>query len=82
MRLTLKLLMKHKLYEGLIKCDFYGDIIPYLGHIISVIGISKDPERNEAIWSCLASRKLIDVIYFVGLVGYCRKFTEGSLVDK
>ena len=33
-RLTLKFLRKHKLHEGLRKCDFYEDIIYYLGHII------------------------------------------------
>ena len=33
--LTLKLLREHKLYAKLSKCDFYKDIIHYLGHIIS-----------------------------------------------
>ena len=44
-RLTLKLLRKHNLYAGLRKCDFYEDIIHYLGHIISDRGISGDPKR-------------------------------------
>ena len=43
LRMTFKLLRKHKLYASLSKCDFYKDIIHYLGHIISYRGISRDP---------------------------------------
>ena len=46
LRLTLKLLEKHKSYAGLRKCDFYEDGIHHLGHIILEKGISGDPEKN------------------------------------
>ena len=82
LRLTLKLLRKHKLYVGLSKCDLYKDRIHYLGHIISNRGIFGDPERIEAMMSRPGSRKLIDVIYFMGLVGYYRNSTEGSSARK
>ena len=49
MRLTLKFLREHQLYANLIKCDFYKDMICYLGHIISEEGISVDPDKIEAI---------------------------------
>ena len=35
LRLTLQFLREHKLYAKLSKCDFYKDMIHYLGHIIS-----------------------------------------------
>ena len=35
LRLTLQLLRENRLYAKLSKCDFYGDKIQYLGHIIS-----------------------------------------------
>ena len=76
LRLTLKLLRKHKLYVGLSNYDFYEYIIRNLGHIISNKGISIDTEKIEAMMNWPAPRKLIDVIYFVGLVGYCRNITE------
>ena len=82
LRVTLKLLKKHKLYAGLSKCDFYKDIIHFFGHIISDRVISGDPERIGAMMSQLASRKLKDVRSFVGLVGYCRKFIEEDFVGK
>ena len=75
LRLTLKLLRKHKLYAGLRKCEFYEDRINYLGHIISDRGISGDPKRIEAQMSWPASRNLTNVRSFVGLTMYCRKFT-------
>ena len=37
LRLTSKLLRKHKLYACLRKCDFYEDRIHHLGHIIADI---------------------------------------------
>ena len=63
LRLTLKLLRKHKLYAGLRNYDFYEDRIHYLGHIISGKGIFVDPEKIEAVMSWPTPRKLTDVGY-------------------
>ena len=76
LRLTLKLLRKHKMYAVLSNYDFYEDRIHHLGHIISDRGISVDPEGIEAIMIWPTPRKLTNVRSFVGLAGYCRKFTE------
>ena len=82
LRLTLKFPRKHKLYVGLSKCDFYKDIIHYLGHIISDKGISGDPKNIEAMMSWPALRKLIDIRSFEGLAGYCRKLTKEDSAGK
>ena len=82
LRMTLKFLMKHKLYASFRKCDFYEDRIHRLGCIISDKGISGDPKKIEAMMSCPAPRKLYDAIYFVGLAGHCRKFNEGYSAGK
>ena len=81
-RMTLKLLRTHKLYVGLRKCDFYKDRIHYLGHIILDKGISGDPEKIEAMMSWPTPRELTYVISFVGLAGYCRKFTKENSIGK
>ena len=65
------------MFANLRKCDFYKDRIHYLSHIISDEGISIDPEKIEAIMNWLIPRNVIDVRYFMGLVGYYRRFTEG-----
>ena len=77
LRLTLKLLRKHKLYVGLRKCDFYKYRIHYLGHIISDEGIYVDPEKIEAIMNWPTPRNVTDVISFMVLAGYYRRFIEG-----
>ena len=53
-----------------------------MGQIISDKGIFVDPENIEAMRSWPAPRKLTDVRYFVGIVGYCKRFTEGYSVGK
>ena len=64
------------------RCDFYEDIIHYLGHIILDKGISVDPKNIEDLMSWPAPRKMTDVRSFVGLAGNCRKFTEGYSAGK
>ena len=82
LRLILELLRKHQLYAKLSNYDFYEDRIDYLGHNISYKGISIDPKKIEAIMSWLSPRKLTYLRSFVGLVGYCRRFTNGYFVGK
>ena len=76
-RLTLNLLREHKLYTKLSKCDFYKDRIHYLGHTISDEGISMDPDKIEDIMNWPTPRNVIDVISFMELAGYYRRFIEG-----
>ena len=68
LRLKLQLLREHQLYAKLSKCDFYRDIIQYLGHIILEEGISVDPEKIEAIKNCSTPKNVIEVRSFMGLV--------------
>ena len=75
LRLNLKWLRKHKLYARLSNDDFYEDGIHYLGHIILDKGIYVDLENIEAMIICPTPRNLTDLRYFVGLEGYCRRFT-------
>ena len=70
------------MYVGLSNYDFYEDRIHHLGHIISDKGISGDPEKIEAMMSWPASRKLTNVISFMGLAGYCRKLTKEDSAGK
>ena len=53
------------------------DIIYYLGHIISEEGISVDPKKIEAIKNWTTPKNVTEVRYFMGLVGYYRRFIEG-----
>jgi hypothetical protein len=50
--MVIKVLRKHNLYAKLSKCIFYQNNIHYLGHIISVDGITIYPEKIETIKGC------------------------------
>ena len=53
-----------------------------MGYTISKKGILVDPENLEAMMSWPAPRKLTCLQSFVGLAGYCRKFTEEDSAGK
>jgi hypothetical protein len=77
MRMVLQVIREHQLYAKLRKCSFYQEHIDYLGHIISKDGIVVDPEKIEAIREWPAPKNVIEVISFMGLLGYYRSFIVG-----
>jgi hypothetical protein len=53
-----------------------------LGHIIFEEGITVDPEKIEAIKGWKTPKSVIEVISFMGLYGYYRRFNAGfSRID-
>lgn len=76
LRLTLYILRRNKLYGKISKYEFYVSHIQYLGHIISASGISIDPKKIEAIMSWPAPTNVIEVISFMGLARYYRRFVQ------
>ena len=77
LRMVLQVLREHQLYAKLRKCLFYQRQIHYLGHIILEEGIVVDLEKVEAIREWSAPRNVVEVISFMGLVGYYRRFIVG-----
>jgi hypothetical protein len=75
--MVLQVLREHQLYAKLSKCSFYQNKIHYLGHIISKDGITVDPEKIEDIRECSAPKNVAEVISFMGLAGYNRRFIAG-----
>jgi hypothetical protein len=45
LRLVLQKLREHRLYAKLSKCEFWMKQVAFLGHIISMGGISMDPSK-------------------------------------
>ena len=48
----------------------------FLGHVISVEGVSVDPQKIEAVVNWKPPNNVSEVRSFLGLVGYYRKFVE------
>jgi len=74
LRTVLKVLRKEKLYARMEKCAFAVDKVDFLGHTISGDGLQVDATKVRAIekWSAPTNRK--ELLSFLGMAGYYRKF--------
>eukprot|EP00253_Pinus_taeda_P036627 PITA_36627 len=76
---TLRLLREHQLYVKLNKCSFFQTEVHYLGHVVSKEGIAVDPKKIRAIMEWVDPKSVDEVRYFMGLVGYYRRFIRKFL---
>ena len=51
LRVVLQTLRDHQLYAKFSKCEFWLTEVRFLGHVVSVLGVSVDPEKVEAVMS-------------------------------
>ncbi|XP_052735054.1 uncharacterized protein LOC108319991 [Vigna angularis] len=77
LRAVLSVLREKELYAKLSKCEFWMKEVQFLGHIVSVGGISVDPAKVRAVMEWERPRSVTEVRSFVGLAGYYRRFIEG-----
>ena len=73
----LQTLRERQLYAKLSKCQFWLNRVAFLGHVISVERVSVDPQKIEAVVNWKPPKNVSEVISFLGLAGYYRKFVEG-----
>ncbi|GKD83126.1 putative reverse transcriptase domain-containing protein, partial [Tanacetum coccineum] len=76
LKIILELLKKERLYAKFSKCDFWLDLIQFLGHVIDRSGVHVDPAKIEAIKSWAAPTTPTEVRQFLGLAWYYRRFIE------
>ena len=74
---VLQILRELQLYAKFSKCQFWLDRVAFLGHVISVEGVSVDPKKIEAVVNWNPPKNVSEVRIFLGLAGYYRKFVEG-----
>lgn len=70
-------LREYKLKIKLNKCLFAKKKVLYLGHEISEIGISPNPEKIEAINKMKPPKDISGLRRFLGLTSYYRRFIKG-----
>ena len=75
--MVLQVLREHQLYAKLSKCEFHQRRVQYLGHVISEEGISVDPKNIESIMDFSTPNNVTNVISFICISGYYRRFIEG-----
>nr|CCA27674.1 polyprotein putative [Albugo laibachii Nc14] len=73
-RAVCEVLRKEKLYARLSKCAFGRKEIAFLGHMVSEDVLRVDPKRTDTIATFQAPTCRKDLLSFVGLAGYYRRF--------
>jgi hypothetical protein len=73
---VLHILADHQLFAKMSKCQFGVSTVAYLGHIISSMGVSADPDKIHAIQHWPTPRSVSELRGFLGLTGYYRKFVH------
>ena len=76
LKIVLQTLREKKLYAKLNKCDFLLKEVPFLGKIASIEGIKVDPAKIEAVVNWKPPRSVTEVISFLGLARYYRRFVK------
>ena len=74
LRIVLQLLRDHQQYAKFSKCEFLLTEVRFLGHVVSALGVSVDPD--EAVMSWERPKSVFEIRSFLGLAGYYRRFIE------
>ncbi|GJU62641.1 putative reverse transcriptase domain-containing protein [Tanacetum coccineum] len=69
------LLRNERLYAKFSKCDFWLDLVQFLGHMIDRNGVHVDPAKIETIRNYAAPTTPTEVRQFLRLVGYYQRAT-------
>ena len=74
LKIMFKILMEKELYAKFTKCEFWMKEVNFIRRVISVMGISMDPTKVEAVlhWEC--PKTVTKIKSFVSLVVYYRRF--------
>ena len=64
---TLLILRQHRLNAKVSKCALFQSRVEYLGHIVSVEGLSPNPAKLQAMRHWKVPESVIDIRIFLGL---------------
>ena len=81
LRIVLQTLRERQLYAKLSKCQFWLDRVAFLGHVISVEGVSVDPPKIEAVVNWKPPKNVSEVRIGTPLTKMTRKDVKYDWVD-
>ena len=76
LRIVLQALRDQQLYAKFSKCEFWLNEVKFLGHVVSVSGVSVDPKKVEVVMSWEILKSVFEIHSFLGLVKYYKRFIE------
>jgi len=83
LEIALGVLRKHKLFAKRSKCSFGVKEVEYLGHVISLQGVSTDPSKIQVVREWPIPSTVKQLRGFLGLTGYYRRFVKNyGLISK
>ena len=77
---VLQTLRAHRLYAKLSKCEFWLSHVVFLGHVVSMAGITVDPAKVEVVLRWERPTTATKIRSFLGLARYYRRFIRVSLL--
>ncbi|KAH0646574.1 hypothetical protein KY284_034458 [Solanum tuberosum] len=77
LRIVLQTLKDRELYAKFSKCEFWLKSVAFLGHIVFSGGIRVDTQKIEAVQNFPRPTSPTNIMSFLGLAGYYRRFAEG-----
>ncbi|GJT96914.1 retrotransposon protein, putative, ty3-gypsy subclass [Tanacetum coccineum] len=77
LKTILELLKKEELCAKFSKCEFWINMVKFLGHVIHSSGIHVDPAKIEAVKNWASPTTPSEICQFLGLAGYYRRFIKG-----
>jgi hypothetical protein len=76
LRLVLEKLRSNKLCVKFSKCKFWLTEVAFLGHVISVGGVSVDPSKVKDVLNWMTPTTASEIWSFLGLAGYYHRFIK------
>jgi hypothetical protein len=76
LRLVLEKLRSNQLYAKFSKCEFWLTEVAFLGHVISVGGVSVDPGKVKDVLNWMPPTTVSEICSFLGLAGYYHRFIK------
>jgi hypothetical protein len=76
LRLVLGKLRSNQLYAKFSKCEFWLTEVAFLGHVISVGGVSVDPGKVKDVLNWMPPATVSEIRSFLGLAGYYRRLIK------
>jgi hypothetical protein len=76
LRMVLEKLRSNQLYAKFSKCEFWLTEDTFLGHVISVGGVSIYPSKVKDVLNWVPPTNASEIQCFLGLVGYYRQFIK------
>nr|GEZ98080.1 putative reverse transcriptase domain-containing protein [Tanacetum cinerariifolium] len=77
LKAILELLKKEELYAKFSKCEFWIPKVQFLGHVNDNQAIHVDPAKIESIKDWASPKSPTEILQFLVLAGYYRRFIEG-----